>query len=276
MRLLKVVAFGVGGLASIAVAVAAVARRSFLGHIESLQRSLEQARKASEPRTDLPAQVLTLANRLGVSAGGEDRLVRLTQSGEMWLKPGAKPVTFTAQQTIAVAEVGFLWQARLPIMADLSMQVVDYVVGDKAGLEGKLLGAIPVIHTTDTDTTFRGEVMRYLAELMWNPEALLLNRQLDWRVLDARTLAVATGTGGRRCEVRLILDEAGDIIGVEADDRPRLDGRVVTACRWFGRGSDYKTIDGRRIPTQAEAGWLLDGLEFIYWRGRLVSWSLER
>ena len=117
----------------------------------------------------------------------------------------------------------------MPIMANLSMQVVDYVVGDKAGLEGKLLGAMPVIHTTDTDTTFRGEAMRYLAELMWNPDALRLNRQLDWRVLDARTLAVATGTGGRRCEVRLILDEAGDIIGngsgrPTASERPRCDG----------------------------------------------------
>jgi hypothetical protein len=275
MRLLKVVALGFGGAASIAVAVAVFARRSFLGHIESLQRSLEQRRKSSEQRTDLPPQVLALARRLGVPAGGEGRIVRLTQSGEMWLKPGAKPVPFTAQQTIAVAEVGFLWHARLPIMADLSMQVVDYVVGDKAGLEGRLLGAISVVRTTDTDTVFRGETMRYLAELMWNPDALLLNRQLHWRVLDARTLAVATGNGTRRCEVRLILDESGDMIGMEADDRPREDARIVTACPWFGRSGNYKTIGGRRIPTQAEAGWLLDGVEFIYWRGRVVSCSME-
>jgi hypothetical protein len=275
MRLLKVVALGFGGATSIVVVVAAIARHSFLGRIESLQRSLEQRRKSSEQRTDPPPQVLALARRLGVPSGGEGRIVRLTQSGEMWLKPGAKPVPFTAQQTIAVAEVGFLWHARLALMADLSMQVVDYVVGDKAGLEARLLGAISVVRTTNTDTVFRGEAMRYLAELMWNPDALLLNRQLDWHVLDARTLAVATGNGTRRCEVRLVLDESGDMIGIEADDRPRQDGRIVTACPWFGRGSDYRIIGGRRIPTQAEAGWLLDGVEFIYWRGHVVSWSQE-
>jgi hypothetical protein len=184
-------------------------------------------------------------------------------------------VPFTARQTIAVAEVGFLWHARLRIVANLSMQVVDYVVEEKAGLEGKLLATIPVVHATDTDTVFRGEAMRYLSELIWNPDALLLNRQLNWRVLDDRTLAVGTGKGARRCEIHLILDESGDMIGMEANDRPRQDGRIVRACPWFGRAGDYRTIGGRRIPTQAEAGWLLDGLEFIYWRGRIVSWSLE-
>jgi hypothetical protein len=53
--------------------------------------------------------------------------------------------------------------------------------------------------------------------------------------------------------VRLSLDEAGDIIGMEADDRPRQDGHVVQPCPWFGRGGDYRTIGGRRIPTRAEA-----------------------
>jgi hypothetical protein len=275
MRLLKVVALGFGGVASIAVAAAAIARRAFLRHIESLQRSLDQARTASGECVDLPPQVLSLVRRLGVPTGGKGRIVRLTQTGEMWLRPGAKSVPFTAQQTIAVAEVGFLWHARLRIVANLSMQVVDYVVGEKAGLEGKLLATIPVVHATDTDTVFRGEAMRYLSELIWNPDALLLNRQLDWRVLDAHTLAVATGKGTRRCEVRLILDESGDMIGMEADDRPRQDGRIITACPWFGRCGDYRVIGGRRIPTQAEAGWRLDGVEFTYWHGRVASWSLE-
>jgi hypothetical protein len=34
-------------------------------------------------------------------------------------------------------------------------------------------------------------------------------------------------------------------------------------------------VNGRRIPTRGEAGWIVDGAEFIYWRGGIVSWSLE-
>jgi hypothetical protein len=270
-----VVALGLGGVVFIAVVAAAVARRAFLGRIECLQGSLEQTQTVSGKRTDLPPEVLALARRLGVSDDDGHRIVHLAQSGEMWLGPGSKPVSFTAQQTIAVAEVAFLWCAQLPIKPGLSMKIIDYVVGHQAGLEGRLLGVLPVVRMTDADTVFRGEAMRYLAELMWNPDALLFNRQLDWRVLNARTLAVATGEGTRRCEIRLILDAAGDLIRIEADDRPRQNGRAVTNCPWFGRASDYRTIGGRRIPVQAEVGWLLDGVEFVYWRGRVESWSMK-
>jgi hypothetical protein len=267
-------ALGLGGMAYIAMRVSTVTRRSFLKHIECLRRALEQSPKAWDARADLPPEVLALASSLGASDDTGGRVVRLTQWGDMWLKPGSRPLAFSAEQTMSVVEVGFLWRAWLR-MAGLSMQVIDYMVGGKAGLEGRLLSSVPMVQVTDTDAMFRGEAMRYLAELMWNPDAILLNRQLTWRVLNARTLAVSTGEGARRCEVRLILDEAGDLIKVETDDRPRQNGRVVVNCPWFGRACDYRTIGGRRMPTLAEAGWLLDGVEFIYWRGHIASWSLE-
>ena len=216
--------------------------------------------------------MLALAGNLGASNDPGGRLVRLTQWGDMWLKPGSRRLPFSAEQTMSVVEVGFLWRAWLR-MAGLSMQVIDYMVDGNAGLEGRLLGSIPIVQATDTDAMFRGEGMRYLAELIWNPDAILLNHQLTWRVVNGRTLAVATGEGARRCEVRFNLDEAGDPIRMEADDRPRQDGRVATNGPWFGRCGGYQIIGGRRIPTLAEAGWLIDGVEFIYWRGHIASWS---
>ncbi|MGO8909009.1 MAG: DUF6544 family protein [Bradyrhizobium sp.] len=275
MGLLDGITLGLGGVALVAVAVvAAVARRAFHERIETLKQSLEQAPTALEERNDLPPEVLALARKLGVPKGECSRLVRLTQSGEMWLKPHSKPLAFTAQQIIAVAEVGFLWRARFRL-AGVSMQIIDYLVGGEGGLQGRLLDVFPVVSMTGGEAMFRGEAMRYLGELMWNPEAILFNKALDWRVINARTLAVATGDGARRCEVRLLLNETEDMIGMEATDRPRQVGRGVTDCPWFGRGGDYEMIAGRRIPTRAEVGWIIDGAEFIYWRGRIESWSLE-
>lgn len=264
------------GIAAIGffVGAATLARRDFLGRINRLQQTLDAAPPPAAARADLPPEVRTLAQRLGASTSGSGRLVRLTQSGQMWMKPGAKPLAFTAEQTFAVAEVGFLWRARFR-MAGLSMGVIDYLVGSEAGLEGRLLGALPIVRVGNDDVAFRGEAMRYLAELMWVPDALLFNPQLAWRVIDARTLAVATGSGARRCEVRLILNDTGDPIRAEADDRPRAEGRLVTTCPWFARGGDYQTISGRRIPSWGEAGWILDGNEFVYFRCRMESWSSE-
>ncbi len=269
-----VAALGIGGFAWIATRVSKVARCSFLNHIECLRRTLEQSAKALAVRTDIPPEVLELARRLGVPGDSGVHLVRLTQIGDMWLKPGSKPIDFSAVQTISAVDAGFLWRAWFR-MAGVPMQVIDYMVAGKAGLEGRLFGALPILRMSDTDATFRGEAMRYLAELIWNPDAILLNHQLTWRVLNGRTLAVATGEGARRCEVRLILNEAGDPTRMEADDRPRQDGHRLANCPWFGRAGRYQTIGGRRIPTLAEAGWLIDGVEFVYWCGRVGSWSEE-
>lgn len=272
MGSLLLLALGLGGAALGGVAL--FTRANFLRRVDQLQRSLEQKWDAPPSRADLPPEVVALALRLGVPAGARGRLVRLTQSGEMWLKPGAKPLAFTAQQTFAIAKVGFLWQAWFRIGGP-QMLVVDYLVEGEGGLEGRLLSAFPIVRVIGGDITFRGEAMRYLAELMWIPDALLFNPQLEWRVIDARTLAVATGNGARRSEVRIILDDAGDPVRAHADDRPRADGRVITTCPWFTRGTDYRSIGGRRIPMRGEAGWILDGIEFIYFRGRIESWSLE-
>ncbi len=249
-------------------------RHGFLARINGLQRRLEQAPKALTLRANLPPEVFALAHRLGVSDNSCARLVRLTQFGEMRLKPGTKPLAFKAAQTITVTEVGFIWRACFK-MAGLSMQIVDYLVGGEGGLQGRILDIFPVVAATGTDAMFRGEAMRYLSELMWNPDALLFNPQLDWHVIDRRTLGITTGSGVRRCEVRLTLNEAGDPVSMEADDRPRHDGKRLTACPWFVRGCRYRAIDGRRLPTEGLAGWRLDGVEFIYWRGRIKSWSIE-
>jgi len=241
--------------------------------MEALQRSLEQALPAPT-RTDLPAEVLALARRFEAFGCEGGRLVRLTQSGEMRLRPGAKPLAFTARQTIALTEVSFLWRALFRV-SGLPMQVVDYLVDGQGGLRVQLLDLLPLVRKKGGSAMFRGEAMRYLAELMWAPDAMLVNPQLDWQVINEHTLAVATGEGARRCEIRLILDESGDPIRVEADDRPYMEGSSFTARQWFGRGGDYRMVNGRRIPTRGEVGWILDGVEFVYGRFRIESWLLE-
>jgi hypothetical protein len=69
-----------------------------------------------------------------------------------------------------------------------------------------------------------GDVLRYLAELAWVPQAMLANRQLEWRELDEHTVEVTTRVGSARATVRLEFDAAGDIVGTWCDARPYLEG----------------------------------------------------
>jgi hypothetical protein len=63
--------------------------------------------------------------------------------------------------------------------------------------------------------------MRFLAELAWNPDALINTAGLIWHQIDPLSVDVSTSTSGGTASVRLFFDTAGDIIGIRAADRPR-------------------------------------------------------
>lgn len=246
---------------------AVIVRRRFLARAGALVRRLEAAPLRAPARSDLPPEVMALARRLGARSGATIALFR--QSGEMTMKLGGAATPFVAEQTAAVGEVGFVWRANFPRLATV---VVDAVVGDEARLEARLAGIVPVVRLQSCEALWRGEAMRYLAELPWNPDAILANHALRWRVVDARRLAVATGEGARIVEVTFTLDDAGNPATGEALDRPRMEGSQVTPTCWIGRFSDEREFDGRRIPTRGEVAWAVDGRECVYWRGRIESW----
>ena len=81
----------------------------------------------------------------------------------------------------------------------------------------------------------QGEVLRYLAELPPCPDAILANRSLDWTVLDAKTIKVATGAGTARGEVTFELDEDGLIARDSAPSRIYAEANGRTSERpWRG------------------------------------------
>jgi hypothetical protein len=61
----------------------------------------------------------------------------------------------------------------------------------------------------------------------------------------------------------------------EASGRPQITGDVTVERPWRGRFWDYRHISGRVLPTQAEVAWVIDGKEFVYWRGKIETWQAE-
>lgn len=83
------------------------------------------------------------------------------------------------------------------------------------------LGVIPVARAERSSALMRGELMRYLAELAWAPDAILFNVTLRWREDGPDRLSVSAGVGETAAEVTLSLDGEGRIAGSFAPDRPR-------------------------------------------------------
>ncbi len=218
---------------------------------------------------ELPAALEPYILRALTDHESVPRRVRIEQAGEMWLKPGARARRFTAVQEYAVDRVAFVWRARFTIAGFVPLRVIDRYRRGEGSLESRLFGSIRLTRERGQDVA-EGQAFRYLGELPWVPHALLGNHEIDLRELDPRTVEAATQVGETRVALKLELNDEGDVAGVSADARPRLEdkGRPTP---WAGSFSDYAELGGIRLPTKAEVRWELADGPFTYWRGEITA-----
>jgi hypothetical protein len=200
-------------------------------------------------------------------------IVWLRQTGEMRTAPDAPWRPFTAEQVINIHHPAFAWLARMHAVPLLSARVLDCYVDGEGFLEARLCGSWPLVRLAGPEVS-KGELMRYLAELIWAPHAMLPNPQLSWCEIDATTVEVSARSAHGPARVRLVFAN-GDIARMEADDRPRIDGRRIVPTRWQGWCGGYREIGGCRIPTQAVVSWLLNDGQFEYWRGTITAFGMK-
>lgn len=229
------------------------------------------ARTPADDEARLPKAARELAHVLGAEADHAGAAVSLKQAGRMKLSIDAKTWTrFTALQTISTRACGFDWRARMGPLGMIAVQ--DALIDGRGKLAVKALGIAPLARATPSDALTRSELMRYLAELAWAPDAILLNTALRWREIDAATLGVSAGIGPAAAEVFFTLNGDGTIAGGYAPDRPRSLVAPFLPTRWTWRYSDYRRCEGRFIPFAGEVAWEIDGKELVYWQGHLTDW----
>jgi len=220
----------------------------------------------------LPPAVYDLAMRLGVKAGAHAQVIRLKQTGRLKTKLEATSwMPFTATQTISTRRCEFDWLARAGPLGMISAR--DALADGEGRLDVMALGLIPIARAAHTPALVRGELMRYLAELPWAPDAILRNTQLRWREDGPDALAVSAGAGETASEVVLNLDSEGRIAGGFAPDRPRAAEAPILPTPWRGRFSDYRRHNDRWLPFTGEVAWEIDGKEIVYWQGRMTDWQ---
>lgn len=223
---------------------------------------------AEEPGLPPPVSRYVEHAFAGASRGGAK--VRIEQSGEMLLKPAARPRHFIATEEFEVHRVAFAWRARFPLLGPVSLHVTDSYQAGEGLLEVRLLG-LPLQRTRGPELA-RGEAYRYLAEIAWAPHAMLANPQLEWRQLDESTAEVSTSVGSEKVAVCLHFDETGDLMRTTAE-RPRTEARNALTP-WIGEYREYTSFAGVRLPTHAEVRWELPGGPFTYWRCTVTSFEV--
>lgn len=182
-------------------------------------------------------------------------------------------MAFKASQAISIGACAFEWRARFGPFGLVS--ACDVLKEGEGRLDVIALGFIPIARTARSPALMRGELMRYVAELAWAPDAILLNANLRWRVDGPDRIAVAAGAGETAVEVMLGLDGDGRIATAFAPDRPRSATPPELPTPWRGRFFNYREHDGYWIPFAGEVAWVIDGKEDVYWQGRIETWAAQ-
>jgi len=223
--------------------------------------------------TDISKRIRDLAITLGADPVEVVQSVQFSQSGRMRDESSSKWMHFRAQQSTWTSTCQFVWTARTG-PAGL-IRVRDALIGENGRLDVNAFGFIPLARTEATVELTQGELMRYLAELPWNPDTILRNGALHWREDATNDLLVRAELKTASAEVKLYLDEHKGIIKASAPDRPRaINGRFIPTP-WVGRFFDHEYRQGRIIPTRADVAWIVEGIETIYWEGRIEDWHIQ-
>lgn len=186
--------------------------------------------------------------------------------------PDGRWTAFRAEESISLLRPAFRWTARTGPLGVVT--VTDALRSGEPHLEVRALGAVTLAHPPASAALTKGELMRYLAELPWAPDAMLHNSALDWEVLAPNRLQVSAGCDAGRAAVDLHLADDGLVASVSAADRPRMEGARTVERPWWGRFCDYRFHAGRRLPFRAEAGWRLQDEEVAVWRGLVTAWTM--
>jgi len=217
---------------------------------------------------DLPAPVQRYLSKTLPAGEVLASAALLTQQGEFRLGDASSAfIPFSAVQHMTVNPPGFVWDADMQMVPLLGVNVVDAYVGGEGALRARLLSTLAVAEAEPSEMLNEGELIRYLAEAVWFPAALLPGNGVTWEAVDDHS-AIATLThADLAVSLLFTFNDEDEIIQVYAEARGRdVEGEYVPTP-WTGRFWHYQEMNGMWIPTEGEVEWNLTDGDLVYWRG---------
>jgi uncharacterized protein DUF6920 len=180
---------------------------------------------------------------------------------------------FSSSQIVTTRPPGFDWDGRVRMAPGLNAFVHDAYVSGEGLLHARLLGLVTVADVRGTPQAAEGELLRYLAETIWYPTALLPGQGVCWTEMHESSARATLTDGPTTVSLDFRFGRDGLIESTYASARI-VDG-AVTRMPWVARVWAYDTRDGVRIPLEGEVAWVLPDGPYPYWRGQIMSIEYE-
>ncbi|HEY9629525.1 MAG TPA: DUF6544 family protein [Coleofasciculaceae cyanobacterium] len=199
--------------------------------------------------------------------------VKISQQGQFNMSETEdKWSPFTATQLVITQRLGFDWDARIQIAPGLNAFVHDTYLLGEGSLHASLLGLFTVAKMSGTSENNQGELLRFFAEALWYPTALLPSQGVCWEAMNDTSARATLIDGSTTVSVVFQFNAEGTIATMRAEARYR---DKLTAMPWSGRFWEYAVRDGMLIPLAGEVGWEYPEGTRLYFKGRTTEINYE-
>lgn len=223
---------------------------------------------APEMLAPLPAPVAHWLTQSGVVGKEKTYTVRLEQKGLMRRTPEDKWMKTDAIQYFYPEKPGFIWIADVEMMPLLSFAGRDKYEDGKGNMLIKLLSLIPVVDATGPEID-QGTMLRYLGEICWFPSAAL-SPFITWEAIDSTSARATMSYAGVSASGVFTFSEDGRLLHFSAK-RYMGGGADSTLEEWFVPSSEWKELNGVRVPVKGDVIWKLSTGDFNYYQ-----WEITR
>lgn len=229
----------------------------------------------TEELSGLPAPVQRYLAFAGVDPDRPIVAMNASQSGTLRTDVRASRWhAFAATHEVVLPERMFSWHARVRLLGPLGLHVRDgFRHGE--GYGEVAIGKHLRIGRAHGGVMNSAALLRYLAEAVWYPAALLPGSGVTWVPLDPYSAQASLSVGESSVALQFFFNGSGAATRVYAPARARKDGKHFVDTPWEASLDDYRTQQGLTVPWRAQVGWWIDGALQPVWRGRLdhVSWQ---
>ena len=247
---------------------------------DQLRAKLTGGRRTIEPKIYDPKELEGLPNPVQrffrtVLKDGQAIVttVKLSQQGEFNMNEMEdKWSPFTATQLVTTQRLGFDWDARIQMAPGLNAFVHDTYLLGEGSLHASLLGLFSVAKMDSTPELNLGELLRFFAEALWYPTALLPSQGVRWEAINDNSARATLTDGATTASVVFQFNAEGAISTMRAEARYR---DKLTAMPWCGQFWEYSVRDGMLIPLEGEVGWEYPEGTRLYFKGRITEIDYE-
>jgi hypothetical protein len=218
----------------------------------------------------LPAPVRRHVIYSGAIGKSKPQNVRIAFEAEMFRKPGAKPMIASSEQYNFYGDFTRLFLMKASMLF-IPFHAFHSYRNQEATFRVRVANLFNVVDQKG-DILTSAETVTLLNDMCVFVPGNLYDKRLSWKDIDSLSSQVTLVNGKYKVSAILYFNEKYELINFVSDDRFALqDDGTLKRARWSTPVSDYKEIDGRKIPTYGETTWHYPEGDFTYGTFRLKN-----